>query len=610
MGTTLSELRAAGREARAAWSPCAWVQLGAFAAVLLLPAFLPAEVAVDGLARFAYLAVAAVGLGLLVGPGGMPSLCQGVFVGVGALAFAHLREAPLVVSLLVSPLAAGALGAIVGVLVARFRPLYVAVATWLVAWSFALLLVASPWIGGGAQGLVVEPLRLGSLELTPTWHFELAVCLVLASVLGVRALRRSVFGLQLLGPGSAPAACAAIGVPADRARIQAFAVAASMAGLAGALLVDLALVADPTAYGPLLSFELLVACLVGGASSPLGPVVGIAIVGLLGPLGDALGRGTGAESARFGTMLSALLLLVVLAWNTNGIVPALAARLPKRSAPPASRRSVASGRAPGETLEATRLRKRFGEVAAVDGVDLRVEPGRIVALVGPNGSGKSTALRLLSGSVPLDGGSVALGGRCLDDRSTGERVELGVVRMLQRQSEFPGLTALEVSALGASSARPTRAGRALLATPTERAAYACALDEGYAALERVELGALAARHADRLTGVEQRLLALAAALGTRPTILLLDEPSAGAGQRDLQRLERILRELRDDGLGILVVEHNLRLVGRLADTVVVLDRGEMVAVGPPHELATDPRVRAVYLGRRPGELDARRSEAP
>src|SRR5262245_929306 len=189
-GRTVPEVRRALVEARRAWGVRAWLGTAVVAAALLLPLVLPSDVAVDRLAHYTYLAAAAVALGLLVGPGGMPSLCQGVFVGIGAVCSAHLHDAPLLVVVAAGAAAGAVAGAGVGAAFARLRPVYLATATWLTAWGFALLLATSSRIAGGAQGLVVESRRVGGLELTPTVHFEIGVCLVVVAVLGIRAVRR------------------------------------------------------------------------------------------------------------------------------------------------------------------------------------------------------------------------------------------------------------------------------------------------------------------------------------------------------------------------------------------------------------------------------------
>ena len=588
---TGTALRGAWDDARASWSSHAWLALALLAVAALVPFVLPGSVRLDGLAETAYLAAAAIGLGFAIGIGGMPSVAQGAFVGVGALVAAHLAPSwPPVAAALLGGAAAAAGGVAVGAAIVRFRPVYVAAATWIVTWLFALGLDAFPSISGGAAGLAVTPVW------TPTVHYEVALGLVALALLGHWALARSSFGLSLRAAATRPAAAAALGVEAPRLRLRAFAGSAALAGLAGGFAVQLVGVADPAAYGPLLSFKLLVAVLVGGAVSALGPAVGMLVVASLTPIADALGRVTGAETARFGPMLAALLLLAFLTAGGEGLVPLATRRLRRGSTRDAPASSLPTE---GAGLDVSDLTKRFGGLIALDGLGLRVEPGRTVALIGPNGSGKTTALRLLAGTMEPDGGRIALGGADITRESTGARVRRGLVRTLQANAVFAGLTTLENAVVGASvRRRHGGAFRTLVATPKARAEDRETLGLALAALDAVGLAHRAGAPAETLSTAEQRLLMLASALATSPRALLVDEPSAAAGTAELERLTGVLSAL-GEGLALLIVEHNLRLVRSLADEVVVLDAGKRLAAGTPDEIARHPAVRAAYLGRQP-----------
>jgi len=596
---TGAAVREAGRDARLAWGPGAWLALAAFALAALAPFVLPSSVRLDGLAQTAYLALAAVGLGFAVGIGGMPSVAQGAFVGVGAVAAGHLigSGVPPLLAALVGALTAGCGGVLVGAAVVRFRPVFVVAATWLATWLFAFTLEALPSLTGGARGLTVAPGKIARLEPTATLHYELALGLVAVALLAYRALAGSSFGVRLRAAGQRPAAAVALGVEAPRLRLAAFAGAAAVGGLAGGLAVQLDGVVDPEAYDAFLSFTLLVAVLIGGAATALGPVVGVLAVAALSLAADVLARLTGAESARFGPMLAALLVLSVLATGSEGIVPAVARRI-RRAGRQERDHGMELRRPDAATLTAGGLHKRFGELVAVRDVALDLRSSSVTALIGPNGSGKTTVLRLLAGTLPPDEGSVEFDGRPLTAASAGDRVELGLVRTLQSNAVFPALTALENALVGASLRRRYGGAlRALLATPKARAEARETTARAQAALAAVGLQERADIVAQELTGSEQRLLMIASALATRPRILLLDEPSAGASGAELQRLAAILERLSAEGLAVLAVEHNLRLVRTVADEIVVLHAGTMLASGTPEQVAGDPAVRAAYLGR-------------
>jgi ABC-type branched-subunit amino acid transport system ATPase component len=249
-------------------------------------------------------------------------------------------------------------------------------------------------------------------------------------------------------------------------------------------------------------------------------------------------------------------------------------------------------------LIADSLTKSFGSLTAADRVSLELAPGEICALIGPNGSGKTTVLRLLAGVYRPESGSVRFDDVDLDGTPPRDRARLGLVRTLQSTAAFAELTALENLLVGAGLRRPhDGALRTAFATPLARIEEAEARSNARAALAEVGLGWAADVPAGALAGPEQRLLAVAAALATRPRALLLDEPSAGASLDDVRRLDALLSRLRNNGLAVLLVEHNLRLVRAVADRVIVMAAGAVIASGAPRDVASDPDVRAAYLGR-------------
>jgi branched-chain amino acid transport system permease protein len=588
---TAFELRRAAGDVRRAWGVEAWLATAALAAAALVPL---TALPVDRLAGWLYLVLAGIGLAYAIGLAGLPSLAQGGLMAVGAFAAALLRAKagwPLLPATVAATALATCAGLLVGVAVVRLRPAFVAVSTWLLAWLVALGLAAFPSISGGAEGLLLEP------GLSATVHYELALGLGSLAALGFLALRHAPFGLRLSAARQRRPFAGALGLRVPRLRLGAFAGAAAIGGLAGALSVDLDGIADATAFGPFVSFELFVAVLLGGAYSALGAGVGLAAIWAVTAAAHALGSLEGVRAERFDPMLTAFLLLAVLAAGGRGIVPAVRSLLPGRAArlPAASRRPRPPGRA---SLAAEGLSKRFGTVDAVAGLELAVAPGQIVALVGPNGSGKTTALRLLAGSVPPDAGRIRLGGDELTPLSVAARVDRGLVRTPQATAVFPELTALE-NVLVAVPRRHGGALRSLVASPSGRTSEAEARQEALGVLERFGLARFAGRRADELPGFEQRVLMLATAFATRPRVLLVDEPAAGASPADLDRVAALLQGLRDDGLGLLVVEHHLRLVRRIADHVVVLAAGTQVAAGLPDAVGRDPAVRAAYLGTTP-----------
>ena len=305
MSTTALEqtgnaLLAAGRDIRAGWSRRTTLTVLAIAAALIAPGVLPLSGRMPDLASFVYLALAAVGLAYAVGLAGIPSLGQGAFLGVGAFAEAIARAKggwPLLPSLLLAVVVAAAAGGLTGIATGRLRGAFVAASTWILSWIVVLGLTSFPGISGGAQGLVLPEATVFGRTLTPTAHYELGVVLLALAILAFAVIARRAPGLALAAAREQPDPALALGVPVARLRLGAFAASAAIAGLAGALGVELAQVADPSGYGPVLSFKLFVAVILGGAWTPLGPVAGLLVISAFSHAAEQVGAFRGLPGA-------------------------------------------------------------------------------------------------------------------------------------------------------------------------------------------------------------------------------------------------------------------------------------------------------------------------
>jgi branched-chain amino acid transport system ATP-binding protein len=245
---------------------------------------------------------------------------------------------------------------------------------------------------------------------------------------------------------------------------------------------------------------------------------------------------------------------------------------------------------PEPLLELQNLHKRFGGVRTTDDVSLTVQPNEIHTIIGPNGAGKTTLMGLVSGTIPPDSGAVLLAGRDVTHWPVPRRARLGMARSFQITSIIPGFTALENAAL-AVQARTGSSFRFFRRTHTETSLN----DQAQSALTQVGLAHRAHSIAATLSHGEKRQLELAIAIATQPTLLLLDEPLAGAGPREAERLIPLLRSLRTNH-GILLVEHDMQAVFALADRISVLVYGRIIATGDTATIRDHPEVRAAYLG--------------
>lgn len=253
-------------------------------------------------------------------------------------------------------------------------------------------------------------------------------------------------------------------------------------------------------------------------------------------------------------------------------------------------------------LELHEVVVRFGGNVAVDGASLAVEAGTVVGLIGPNGAGKTTTFNVITGLERPTSGRVSWCGQDISRLSAHKRARLGLARTFQRLELFGSLSVAENVLVAAELCR-RQGGTERPPAVAEVAPDASAVVETAAILERIGLGDLAATRAEELPTGLARLTELARAFATRPRLLLLDEPASGLDERETERFADLLVDLAADGLGILLVEHDVPLVMRIATRVFVLDLGRILASGTPTEVQHDQRVIDAYLGAAPvGEV--------
>jgi branched-chain amino acid transport system permease protein len=549
-------------------------------------------------------ALVAMGLVLLTGVGGLTSFGQAAFCGFGAYTTAVLTTAYGVSPWLTLPLAllvSGVAAVLLGIITVRLSGHYLPLGT--IAWGIALFYLFSKleFLGRNDGISAIPPLTIGSLKMLDpgSIYFVIWIAVILCAVLSMNLLdSRTGRAIRALRRGHI--AAEAFGVQTPRAKLLVFIYAAVLAGLSGWLYAHFQRAANPTPFGAQAGIEYLFIAVVGGAGYVWGSVLGAAIVVVLKEILQSYLPLVFGGQGQLEIIVFGIMLVVLLQLAPTGVWPWLMSLLPfefGRKRPDTKVAPLAHIRPnleSGTLLQIDNAQKRFGGVIAVNNVSFEVQAREIVALIGPNGAGKSTTFNLITGVLTSSGGTISLLGKNIDNAPPQEVAKLGVARTFQHVKLVPDMTVLENVAIGAHLRG--RAGAIASMLRLDRADEAGLLAEAARQIERVGLSEQINQLAGSLSLGQQRIVEIARALCVDPILLLLDEPAAGLRHMEKQRLAALLRQLRDGGMSVLLVEHDMGFVMDLADRIVVLDFGTKIAEGAPAAIKSNPDVIKAYLG--------------
>jgi ABC-type branched-subunit amino acid transport system ATPase component/ABC-type branched-subunit amino acid transport system permease subunit len=538
-------------------------------------------------------AVLSLAWNLLCGYSGYFSFGHAAFWGLGAytvaLGMINFGLSPWL-GIPLCALVGGVAGAVIGFPTFRLRGHYFALA--MLAYPLATLYVFE-WLGYQELPLPMHrqhPLLYMQFA-DPRFYVGLALALLVIALLISQRVENSRFGMALFTIKQNEPAAEAAGIDTWRWKMCAIALSGALAAMAGGLYAIVLLVVTPdSVFGMLVSAQPLILALFGGVGSLWGPVIGAAVLvplaeGLNARLGDVL---PGIQGVVYGVAIIAIML-----WAPEGaywrVRDWLVKRRPAGRAPPAPAAAVVARlptARPAEGSDLLVLRDigiAFGGLRALEGVSLNVRAGAVHGIIGPNGAGKTTLFNVVNGFLPPLSGTIMFDGEKLLGLRPNRVCRRGIGRTFQVVRAFPRMSVRDNVVVGA-----------FVAARDDAAAERMAL----AALDRVGLAGAADVLAGGLTTKQLRLMELARALVAEPKLLLLDETLAGLAHDDLDAILGVIRQLRRDGITVLIIEHTMQAMVQLVDRFSVLDHGRLIAEGAPDAIVRDPQVIEAYLGRK------------
>jgi branched-chain amino acid transport system permease protein len=564
----------------------------AVAVVLVLLPFGLGDFAAYQLALYFLYAIAALGVGLCWGGAGFLPLGQAMFIGIGGylsgLALIQFKGSALLLVLL--PLAAlvpGLLAFGLGLILFRGRretgP-YFALIT--LALSLLAFQIANGWnsVTGGFNGLKGIPGLPGLDDFSDAYGISaVALGVVIA---GTSWLLKAPAGVLWRAVAQNERRVAFLGFNVTMTKAFVFGLSGVLGGIAGVLYAPQQNLVTPQLVGFTLSAELVIWAAVGGRGSLYGPILGTIFIGVL----TAELRNTFA----YWEVLLAVIFIVVVRWAPQGLVGfamPIVERLRPRVGGPAREAPARILPGGGATVAFEGIAANAGPVQILDGLTLAVDHPGITCLIGPNGAGKTSCFNLLTGELPAAQGSVHFAGRAITGMQPTDVTRLGIARKFQIPNVFPDLGVAENLDLALWGARAR--ARDLLKLRLHRWSSPLLRELS----ERYPFLAEGRRRAGDLSHGERQILELAMALAMEPRLLLLDEPCAGLSPEETHRVIDVIRWARQRlGLAIVIIEHDMSLVKELADRVLVLHQGKLLAQGNIAEVQADPAVRAVYAG--------------
>ncbi|WJR80894.1 branched-chain amino acid ABC transporter ATP-binding protein/permease [Bradyrhizobium sp. NP1] len=553
----------------------------------------------------------AVSLNVVLGYAGQLSLGHAGLFGIGAyvsaLATSGQSGALFWPAFAASGLVAGAVGLLIGFPALRLKGHYLALAT--LGFGEIMRNIFFNWreVTHGMDGIGnIPPPSLGFVDFGgDARFFYLGLLTLSVTILLVRRLERSKYGRMLAAIRDAELAAGAVGVNVPRQKVMAFFISAVLAGCAGSLYAHLTSYISPDVFVFDVSAQVLSMVLIGGIGTTMGPVLGAVVLTFLP---EILRISKSYYQLIYGAGIAAMIIffpggLLGLArqlWGLFGaektVAPSARDDLDEEVAPVAVVPRTQPAGGGSAMLVADGVTKRFGGLTALSDLSLEVREGEIHALIGPNGSGKSTFINVASGIYRPTSGQISFLGAPIAGRKPWQIAGVGLARTFQNLRLFQSLSVLDNVLVGCRTEHPAGWLGVLSASELARSEDTRLRAIAESALAFVGLSRLRDHPIRTLPHEQQRIVEIARAIAMQPRLIMLDEPAAGMNPAEVERLILRIKRLRDSGMTILLVEHNMPLVMRLADRITVLNHGRRIAEGDPAAIRDNPEVIQAYLG--------------
>ncbi|WP_139488577.1 branched-chain amino acid ABC transporter ATP-binding protein/permease [Brevibacillus dissolubilis] len=549
---------------------------------------------------FLYTYIVVVGLNFLVGLSGQLSLGHAGFLAIGGYTIALLTNAgvPFLGGLIAAMVACAIAGAVVAMLSLRAKGPYLAMVT--IAFGLLVEIIANRWVDvtGGPAGLYLSDPNLFGFKMgVVEYYWFIALVTILVTVL-TDNLFTSRIGRVFRAIGNSEVASATVGVNVRNWKVLAFAISAVIAGIGGALFAFQNAYINSDSFTWDRSILFLIGVIVGGSGTRLGPVIGTVIIFLLPQWVQSL---YDYHSLIFGAIL--LLSLILL---PDGIVGGFNRLRHKNKnvkqvtidneLQKASNQVTWAAERSQTVLNVQKAVMDFGGYRAVDEVDFQLNGPEVRGLIGPNGSGKSTTVNLLTGVYLPTSGNILWKDRDVTSFSPHQMATAGITRTFQNLQLFQELTVVQNVMVGFHLHYRTGFVANLLHTRGFHQEEQRFETEALRLLSFVGLAEKAYEQAGNLSYGEQRLVEIARAMAVKPQLLILDEPAAGASQYEVEKIMKVIRNLKEIGISIILVEHHMEIVMNVCDNITVLDFGKKIAEGDPAHIQNHPHVIEAYLG--------------